>query len=272
MLLVCINDLLGTKIESMWQFKQTGKNLGLIAALVAVVCLPMLLVQVVSAEPTYKSSNYGVDEVFMGAGGLNDASSASYRARASLGDITVGNTSSTNYQAYGGFTTTTDPYIEFMVNGGDIDLGYLSESATSYTTGTFTVKTYLAEGYNVVTASDPPRVTGVPGTHTFATNATPTGPTIGTEQFGINLAVNTIPANIGAVPEQLPDASYSYGQVDANYITPNVYKYTKGDRVAYSNKSSGTTQFTVSYIYNISSLTPAGTYVFNHVLVATSIY
>jgi hypothetical protein len=208
----------------------------------------------------------------MGAGGLNDASSASYRARASLGDLTVGNTSSASYQAYGGYTTTTDPYIEFMVNGGTTDLGYLSETATKYTTGTFTVRTYLAEGYQVITASNPPKVTGSPGTYMLATNASPSGPTIGTEQFGINLAANTSPASIGAIPAQIPDASYSYGQVDANYSTPNLYKYTKGDRIAYSNKSSGTTQFTVSYIFNIGDLTPAGEYIFDHIMVATSVY
>jgi hypothetical protein len=257
----------------MRQIKQIMKQWIIISALVGCVTLSSLITGIAQAEPTYVSPNYGVDEVFMGAGGLNDATSANYSARASLGDISIGNVNSASlYQAYGGYTTTTDPFIEFTVTGGTIDLGYLTDTATSYTTGTFTVRTYLAEGYSVITASDPPKVSGTPGTHMLATNGTPTAPTIGTEQFGINLAANTSPASVGADPVQIPDATYSFGQVESDYSTPNLYKYTKGDRIAYSNKSSGTTQFTITYIYNIDDLTLAGEYVFNHILVATSVY
>ncbi|MEI6237183.1 MAG: hypothetical protein WCP03_01100, partial [Candidatus Saccharibacteria bacterium] len=128
----------------MGKTKQTIKRLVAISIILGVICAPIVIANLAQAAPTYKSSNYGVDEVFMGAGGLNDASSASYSARASLGDLTVGNTSSASYQAYGGYTTTTDPFIEVLVNGGTTDLGYLSETATKYTTGTFTVRTYLA--------------------------------------------------------------------------------------------------------------------------------
>lgn len=254
----------------MGKIKQT---LGLCARtfgiLLAVIGLAFWSVRVVAA-PTYVSPNYGVDEVFMGSGGLNDASSASYKARASLGDTAVGNASSTNYQAYGGFTTTPDPYLELTVNSINVDLGYLSTSETKYTSATFQVRTYLASGYVAVNGSDPP-YNSAGATHTLANLTSPTAAATNAEQFGINLVDNATP-NVGATLQQLPDASYSFGTVAADYGTADLYKYVKGDIIASSPKSSGLTLYTVSYIYNISSATPAGEYNFNHVIVVTSTY
>lgn len=227
----------------------------------------------VLAAPTYNSTNYGVDEVFMGSGGLNDANSASYQARASLGDISVGNSVGLDYQIYGGFTTTPDPYISLVVNGASLDLGYLNIASASTTNATFQVKAYLASGYAVVNGSDPPSYTSAGNTHYLSTpSVTPTPSVPGVEQFGINLVANTSPATFGANPAQIPDSSYSFGQAATNYNTPNVYKYAKGDTIAYSTKSSGYTEYTVSYLYNISQATPAGVYGFNHILIATATY
>jgi hypothetical protein len=253
-------------------WKQTVKNYGIIVAILGVVSVPSFVVANVYAAPTYTSPNYGVDEVFMGAGGLNDASSTSYRARASLGDLAAGNSSSTNYQVYGGFTTTPDPYLELTVTSSSVDLGYLSTSAAATTTNTFSVRTYLASGYIVTNASDPPTATSGPGSHTLTNLTTQTASSTGTEQFGVNLVANTSPTTFGAAPSQIPDSSYSFGQVNANYATTNQYRYNKGDTIAYSTKSSGTTAYTISYLYNISDATPAGEYVFNHVVVATSTF
>lgn len=241
-----------------------------LSAITSLVLLALIAIPALAA-PTHSSPNYGVDEVFFGAGGLNDASSTSYNARASLGDLGVGNSSSTTYQSYGGFTTTTDPFIALTVTPTTTDLGYLSTTATATTTGTFEVRAYLAEGYSVVNASDPPIYRSTTN-HTLANLATQTAPATGTEQFGINLVANTVPTTIGANPVQLPDSSFSFGQVNANYATANQYRYNKGDVVAFSNQSSGITQYTVTYMYNISESTPAGEYVFNHALVATAPY
>lgn len=257
-------------------WKQTWRRLFGLIAIIGVMAAPGLYSSLASAAPTYSSSSYGVDEVFMGSGGVNDASSASYRARASLGDTGVGNSGSANFQAYGGFTTTPDPYIEINAVTSSTDLGYLSTSATAATTTTFSVRTYLASGYVVVNGSNPPTAISGAGTYTLTALASPTGPVPGTEQFGINIAANTNPASLtvpSATPVvQIPDASYSFGTAAANYNTANVYKYAKGDTIASSSKSSGFTQYTVSYIYNISTATPAGQYNFNHVIIATSTY
>jgi hypothetical protein len=209
--------------------------------------------------------------VFMGAGGVNDASSANFRARASLGDTGVGNASSLNYQAYGGFTTSPDPYIQLIVNPVNTDIGYLSSSTTASTSATFIVRTYLASGYSVVNGSDPPKATSGAGEHTLNALLTPTAISAGTEQFGINLVANSNPT-VGANVNQIPDASYSFGQVAAGYNTVNQFKYVKGETIASSAQSSGSSEYTVSYVYNISDETPAGAYIFRHVIIATSTF
>ena len=229
---------------------------------------PFLFSSLVFAAPPYSSTNYGVDEVFMGSGGVNDASSASYNARASLGDTAVGNSSSASFQANAGFVTTDQPYLEFIVNASSIDLGTLNTSSAAMGSATFTIRTYLASGYVVNTISDPPQN----GSYTLANMATTAASSPGTEQFGINLVANTSPSTIGANPNQIPDSSYSFGEVSAGYDTPNQYKYVKNDTIAFSTRSSGTTEFTMTYLVNIKTSTAGGVYTMSHNLVATSTF
>lgn len=220
------------------------------------------------AQPKHTSPSYGVEEVYFGAGGVTDANSANYNARASLGDTVVGNSASSLYQIYGGYTTTDVPFLEFTVSQTAVDLGTQSVASTSSGSATFTVKAYLSSGYVVQTVSDPPKNSS----YTMATPNSPTAPTVGVEQFGMNLRANTAPNTIGADPVQIPDASFSYGQVSPGYDTPNMYKYNKNDNIAFSNKSSGVTQYTITYIMNVSNLTPSGVYTMDQSLVATATY
>lgn len=220
------------------------------------------------------STDYGVNEVFFGSGGdLNDCSS-SYCAKSSVGETGVGNTKSTNFQAQAGFNTNRTPYIQFIVNNSNINLGVLSASSTATATGTFSVKTYLAGGYIVQLASNPP--TSTSGGHMLHALTTPTASSAGTEQFGINLVANTTicgaPANFGTSPVQVPDSSFSFGVATSGYNTCGLFKYNNGDTIASSTSSSGETDYTISYIENISNSTPAGQYNFAQILVATSTY
>lgn len=252
----------------MW--KQTIIRYAGIIITLGVLASPFVAFDVYAA-PTYVSPNYGVDEVFFGAGGVNDANSANYNARASLGDLGVGNSSSSNYQAYAGFTTTNDPFIEVYVPATNIDLGYLETTTATTTSTTFRVRNWLSNGYVVYTASNPPTNTG-DGITTLSNLATQTASSPGTEQFGINLVANTSPVSFGANPLQLPDGTFSTGQVNANYATANQFRYNKGDVIAYSTQSTSITEYTISYLYNISESTPSGEYVLEHDLVVTATY
>jgi hypothetical protein len=221
------------------------------------------------------STHYEVNEVYFGAGGdLNDCS-ADYCAKTSAGDLTVGNTKSADYQAQGGFNTDRTPSLTFTVTAGSTDLGYLSTSATKTATATFSVKTYLASGYVVQIMSNSP-IDNLPGHHLLNPLATPTASSTGVEQFGINLVANTTacgaPTTFGANPIQVPSSSFSYGTAASGYNTCGLFKYVNGDTIALSNKSSGETDYTMSFIFNISNVTPDGFYAYNGVLVATSTF
>lgn len=245
----------------MARWKKTPKYI--LATTALLLCLPTLALAAQSS-----SANYQVNEVFFGAGGELNSCSANYCSKQSAGELAAGRTASANYQAQAGFNTDRLPYIQFNVTNSNVNLGTLDSNSTKTTTSTFSVKTYLAQGYSVVNASDPPSN----GTYTMQALSVPSGSATGTEQFGINLVANTAPTTFGAGPVQVPDNTFSYGIVDASYSSANLYKYAKGDTVALSTSSSGRTDYTISYIFNVSPITPGGTYVMRHVLVATSTY
>ncbi len=214
------------------------------------------------------SPSYKVDELFIGSGGANDSASPSYQGRASIGDLGVGNSASTNFQAYASFTTTGDPVLEVVVSSATLNLGTLSSSATSSGTATFSVRTYLASGYTVITRGAPPTSEGGATISPMASGGTST---IGTEQFGMNLKDNATP-NIGAEAAQIPDSSFSYGLASTGYNTADNFRYNTGDTIAQSNSSSGQTDYTISYIINISPITEAGQYVFLQDLIVVGTY
>lgn len=253
----------------MKKWKQTvSAGIFVVPGFVLAICILAVSFEAYAAPPTHTSTSYGVDEVFFGSGGVNDATSSQYSARASLGDFGVGNTASTLYQAYAGFTTTEEPFIEFVVNAQNVDLGIQSTSSASTGTATFTIRAWLADGYIVSNASPPPQYSS----YTLTNMATTAPSSPGTEQFGINLRDNSAPADVGADPVQIPDNTFSFGQVATGYDVPNQYRYVNGETIAYSDKSTSVTEYTITYMMNVEGKTPAGTYTMNHVLVATATY
>jgi hypothetical protein len=188
--------------------------------LAAVLFVAVMTVLPIKAFAQTSSTNYKIEESHFGPGAELDANSAHYNAQQSVGEETIGNTSSTNYQANGGFNTKDDPYLEVSVTGGNTDLGTLSPSSTSTTTSTFYVRAYLASGYSVIINSDPPTY----NTHQITPMPSQAAASPGTEQFGINLKANTSPTAFGADPSQAPDSSFGYGYAVAGYDTSNVYK------------------------------------------------
>lgn len=232
--------------------------LSLVAMLLAVV----FIVSGATTSAQFSGTTYMIEEAQVGAAGSsNELNSTLYQGRATAGDTGVGIVSGTSFQAVGGFTTSPEPELEVVANFIDLDLGQASTSAALTGTASFTVRAYLASGYSVFSRGNPP--TQESG-QAFTALAAQTASTVGTEQFGINLVANTSPTTFGANPVQLPDATFSFGTVNANYGTTNQYRYVNGDAVASSTKSSGQTQYTISYLVNISAISKAGTYTFAH--------
>ena len=84
---------------------------------------------------------------------------------------------------------------------------------------------------------------------------------------------------MGADPSPQPNSSFANGQAATGYSTVNQYKYSQGDIIACSGSSGscsgsgwGATIYTISYIANISLITPAGNYSVNQDLVAVATY
>lgn len=215
------------------------------------------------------SNSYQIDEDFVGGGGSIDSSSSNYRSQDSIGATAVGDAgTTTGTKTQSGATTTNDPTLEFSVSTSSISLGNLLPSQAATATASFSVRNYTSYGYIVQVLGTPPKITS----HTLSAPSSPTAAAAGTEQFGINLAANTSPTTLGSAPQQVPDASYSFGAAVTGYNTANQYKYVSGDTIASAPKSSGQTTYTISYIANISTNTPQGQYSTSHQLICTGTY
>jgi hypothetical protein len=238
--------------------------------------IPLLMVVLSGmALAQYSSGNYKANEVFFGAGGDTNQSSANYKARASAGALGVGQTSSTNYQAYSGFLTPNEPFLEMVIDTSIVDLGVLDVSTTKTGVATFHVRAYIDSGYTVQTMSQPPSYTSGSQSHTLAAMGTLAGPTTGTEQFGINLVANTTPSSFGSNPSPQPNGTFANGVAATGYDTPNQYKYVPGDTIVQTPAGSsgwGQTNYTISYIANVGAFTPAGSYKMIHDLVVVATY
>jgi hypothetical protein len=225
----------------------------------------------------YTSSSYKAEETFFGSGGELDASSSHYTAQSSVGALGVGTGSSSNYQAYSGFLTPNEPFLEMTVNTSTVDLGVLDSTAAKTGNATFTVRAYTDSGYTVQTVSQPPQTsTG----DTLNPMTSQGASVVGTEQFGINLKANTSPATFGADPTLQPDSSFATGIAATGYSTANQYKYNAGDVIACTGSAGacgsvsgwGQTTYTISYIANITGITKAGAYSMEHDLVVVTTY
>lgn len=218
----------------------------------------------VHADPL-QSPNYRFDESSIGAGGLIQSSSANYQAGDSTGDLATGTSASANFQVQSGPKTTNDPALSFSVNSSGINFGSFSAGNATVTTATFSVSNYTSYGYVVQIVGTAP----TNGTHTLPAMTT-TGPSqAGTEQFGINLVANTLPVSVGTNPD---NGQFGFGAAALSYGTSNQYRYVNGETIASAPKSSGVTNYTISYLVNVAGLTPGGQYTSDQTLIVTGTY
>lgn len=218
----------------------------------------------VSYVSALQSTNYRFDETEVGNGGFGQSSSSNYLTYDTVGDLAVGNSSSTNYQVESGSHTPHDPTLAFAVNGMSANFGSFSPTTPATTTTTFTVSDYTSYGYVVQIVGAAPSNGG----HTISPLPTAALSQVGTEQFGINMVANTSPV-VGANPD---NGQFGFGTAATNYNTANKFRFVSGETVASAPKSSGATTYTISYLVNVSSLTPGGQYTSNQTVVVTGTY
>lgn len=221
------------------------------------------------------SNNFRIDESFIGPGGNLDSASTNFQLQTgqqAIGNIGVGTGESSNFRVDNGSITTPDPTLSCVLNSGTINFGSFSTTTTASATATFSVLNYTSYGYVVSIVGSPPSTGG----HTLTNLSSNSSSTAGTEQFGINLTTNNVPTATPAVfgldPVQQPDSSFSFGNIAANYNTSNSFRYNDGETIAAATKSSGKTDYTISYIANVSNTTPGGTYAGAQAIVCTGTY
>jgi hypothetical protein len=237
--------------------------------------LCVILVMPAAAMAQSSSPSYRVEESYFGTGGNVESTSPNYRARQGTGSLGTGSSGSTNNRTESGFDTPSAPFLEAAVVGADVDFGVLSPTSSSYAASqggacncTFYVRTYLSSEYTVVSSS--PTLTSE-SNKTIPAKTTQGAPSTdsSTAEFGINLVAN---AGIGGNPVNEPDDTFADGQAATGYETANQYKYTNGDVIARSpkttgNKGAGKTNYTITYMAKPANLTPAGVYKMNHTLI-----
>jgi hypothetical protein len=237
--------------------------------LLLLVCLLGIPGVIVYAQGA--SNGYRIDESFIGPGGRLESGSTNFLlapGQQSTGNIGVGESGSNNFGVQSGSTTTNDPSLACSVGASNINFGNFSTTVTSTATATFSVLNYTAYGYNVAIIGNTPSN----GSHNL-TGMNPTAASsTGTEQFGINLVANNAPTTFGANPVQVPDNTFSFGTASANYGTTDNYRYVPGETIATAPRSSGQTDYTISYVVNVSNLTPGGDYTGGQTLVCTGTY
>ncbi len=232
--------------------------------LLAAASCSVLLIGVVHAD-TPHSNSYRFDETVIGGGGLIQSSSASFQTLSEISDLGVGNTASSNYQIESGSVTTNDPALAFSVSGTPTFTTAFSPSTAATATTTFTVSNYTSYGYVVQLFGTPP----TNGGHTITALASGGTSSPGNEQFGLNLVANTSPISFGTNPNH---GLFAFGSAATNYDTPNTYRFVSGETIASAPKSSGVTTYTISYMVNVSSITPGGQYNSPQTLVVTGTY
>lgn len=218
-----------------------------------------------SLAESLQSNSYRFEESTVGGGGLIQSNSANFQSGVSLGDTAIGNSASENFQMESGSRTTNDPTLSFSVNSGAANFGDFSPSVPATTTSTFSVSNYTSYGYVVQITGDTP----TNGSHVLPAMTTSGPSQAGVEQFGINLVANTEPTSVGANPQH---GLFASGDPAPNYGTANSYRYVSGETIALASKSSGVTNYTISYLANVGSLTPGGQYKANQVIICTGTY
>lgn len=233
-------------------------------ALALVVTLGVLVAPSVYAD-TLASPNYRFDESTVGAGGLVQSSSANYQGGNTLGDIAVGDASSSNYQITSPARNGADPALAVEINSPAANFGNFSATTASTATASFSVSNYTSYGYVVQVTGNAP----ANGTDVISPLSTETASNVGHEQFGMNLVANTSPSSVGSNPAQ---TIFGVGAAAAGYNTPNKFKFNSGDVVAAATKSSGKTTYTISYLVNVAPLTHGGIYKGDQTIIVTGTY
>lgn len=146
------------------------------------------------------------------------------------------------------------------VSGTTVSLGTGSTTVTASGTSVMAASTNGSSGYTITLNG----ATLTSGSNTITALASGGTSSVGTEQFGLNLAVNTTPA-VGSARTGTGTAT-----AVTNYGTADTFRFATGETLASVGGPTNANTFTISYIANIEGLTEAGAYTSNLTYIATA--
>ncbi len=164
--------------------------------------------------------------------------------------------------------------LTFSLTGTSVTLSPnpITTGGISTATSTFSLATNAPAGATV--AETGASLTNLnTGGHTLTAcssgcgTANSTMPAAGTEAFGINLAAN--PSSFGAAPS----CTGTCGTASTHYASPDLFWFNaSGETITNVTAPINTTTYTISYLANISTVTPAGNYSTALTLTATATF
>ena len=137
------------------------------------------------------------------------------------------------------------------VAGSIVNLGEGSTTATASGTSVLAASTNGSTGYSVTVSGN----TLASGSNMINAMSLGGASSVGTKQFGLNLASGNNTPAVGAAV-----SGSGVGVAAANYATNNNFKFNSGDIIASATGPTNANTFTVGYIANIDGVTPAGAY------------
>ena len=194
---------------------------------------------------------------------MSTFSDASWATPIDTGTVAASTANQINVTASVDETLTFCVYtgVNCAASGSTVALGTLSSASTASGTSKMDAATNAGTGYAITYSG----ATLTSGANTI-TALGGAASSIGSSQYGINLKANTTPSVGSNV------SGSGSGTAQGAYNTTDSFKFLTGETVASAGSSTATNTYTVSYIANISTVTPPGAYTSTLTYVCTATF
>lgn len=197
------------------------------------------------------SDNYQIWADAISVGGGEDQTSNNYTLRDTLGEVSIGLSSSTNDNIRAGFREMEyylgDEVLTLSLDSSSLSFGDLDAEQTKTVDHSLTVDTNAHNGVSVTYSGDTLTCSACIGVNTVsAMGSSPTESQVGTSQFGFNVIYST-----GTSPIASSISPYN---------TTDFYAFDSSNEIINSNRPINATTFTIKYIANIDGNEKPGSY------------
>ncbi len=213
--------------------------------LVAIFVFPNLLLAAMS------STNYQIWQDAISVGGGEDQISSNYSLKDTLGELGLGDSSSTNNGLKPGFRSAEFysgvSVLTFSVSPSSLEFGNLDKFGTAAGALILSVETNSYTGVSVTYGGNTLTCSACTGINTISAIGAGGSPSsIGSSQFGFNAIYSS-----GTSPVASSVSPYN---------SAGVYAFNSGDQIISSSSQINPTTFNINFITNISGNEKNGTY------------